>query len=284
MDNNNTVIFLNPKGNKISKAEIESLYRFENRNICINLAHTYKYLENDTIKYDLWYSRLKKEAGDINVLNSKSKAAKLKRIYEEFDSKHFQNMCPPKCCECCNDIFLISLPEFMYILSSLLAKGQYIKLYKFYKKAQMQKRYIDENYEVISKQIYDNFKADDIRFYRIGMSIVSKEPCPFLSSKGRCDIYDDRPSICRAYGYTSMCNLAGNKNLEKENKVFLDAPLIKRADKKYIYQARPIFYFLLKFLDIGNIKNTFELCKKFREEAEENISYKEISQEYIYKK
>lgn len=60
-NNNNIVILLNPKGNKISKAEIESLYKLENRNICINLAHTYKYLKNDTIKYDLWYSELKKK-------------------------------------------------------------------------------------------------------------------------------------------------------------------------------------------------------------------------------
>ena len=51
---------------------------------------------------------------------------------------------------------------------------------------------------------------------------IRREPCVFFGSNGKCEIYEDRPSICRLYGTQDMrCRyeFAGMKTEEEIAKV-----------------------------------------------------------------
>jgi len=48
---------------------------------------------------------------------------------------------------------------------------------------------------------------------------VNREPCVFVMANGKCEIYEDRPSICRAYGTQDMKCRFQNVGMWKEKDI-----------------------------------------------------------------
>jgi len=76
---------------------------------------------------------------------------------------------------------------------------------------------------------------------------VRIEPCVFLNSAGKCDIYEDRPSICRMYGEPEMrCRyeFAGIRTAEEilglsnEDILILDEEAMKGSDMNIFENLR----------------------------------------------
>ncbi|WP_154662810.1 YkgJ family cysteine cluster protein [Ruminococcus albus] len=118
--------------------------------------------------------------------------------------------CLSNCCQCCNDLFFISPPEFYTIL--------------FYLKEYMGEDYILAKIQYSQAMLnklknacpsYDDYSSSYLSFDKdLYISLHDtlenhKIRCPFLNSKGHCDIYPVRPLICRLYGWKIQCKNIG---------------------------------------------------------------------------
>ena len=70
---------------------------------------------------------------------------------------------------------------------------------------------------------------------------IRTEPCVFFGSDGRCEIYEDRPSICRAYGNEHMrCRYEFSNITTKEEIAKADKKKIRELDEKALDPNFPI--------------------------------------------
>lgn len=121
--------------------------------------------------------------------------------------------CSKGCNECCRQHFTISTAEFYYIVDRIIETkgidvlngymlrgiGQWVE-YKV-KQPDMAKRYMKNldgyaNEEKLNTILVDALNAPEL----------FEEECIFVGEDGGCDIYEYRPSICRAHGCTNLFN------------------------------------------------------------------------------
>ena len=77
---------------------------------------------------------------------------------------------------------------------------------------------------------------------------INLEPCIFFGSDGKCEIYEDRPSICRAYGTQDMKCRFQNVGMWKEKDIAncsLDD--IKALDELAMDRDFPVLGKMVKF-------------------------------------
>ena len=77
---------------------------------------------------------------------------------------------------------------------------------------------------------------------------VRREPCVFFGSDGKCEIYEDRPSICRAYGTQDMKCRFQNVGMWKEKDIAnCSMDDIKALDELAMDKDFPVLGKMVKF-------------------------------------
>lgn len=267
-DRKNT-IFLNENVPCASDIELRSSFFINKRNIVVCLAPTFQYAsgyeEIDAEEEKKYHEEIKvtKEVSEMKI-NPLSKYRKIQKAYEEYDKKikDLNVKCISGCSLCCSDLFLISEPEFLYMVSCLIQEKRYTDLFRIYKKARLQTAYVKENFNFIYEMITSDRDPTSNLFYNIGASVQMAESCPALRN-GRCLCYKVRPSICRVYGFTGVCEYIGNKERNELNKPLFDVPFYIRDGARHSDARQPISFFAERYLSRGNIKELKNKLQKF---------------------
>lgn len=132
-----------------------------------------------------------------------------KKLENHYQGKKRKPPCAKGCASCCSQFFEISELEFSIIyegikhlddnkLSDLSSRSKI--LYGSFKEhwPQFYADYFNE----------DNIKRNDDEYYSLTDRFEVAMPCVFLSNEGSCDIYLNRPFICRTtgVGFTHLIN------------------------------------------------------------------------------
>ena len=138
-------------------------------------------------------------------------------------------------------------------------------------KVERKMSYIRENFPVIYEQVMHDYSVKEMQYFNIGMSVQCMEKCPFLNKYGKCTAYDVRPVICRVYGTTQPCGIAGNGYKSVPSFKPEDIITLKHSGRRFISQNRTIEYFSAKYLSLEKIDNTMKILKSFTEDTEEEF-------------
>ena len=77
---------------------------------------------------------------------------------------------------------------------------------------------------------------------------INREPCVFVDENGKCEIYEDRPSICRCYGTQDMKCRYQNVGMWKEKDIAnCSIQDIKTLDEIAMDKEFPILGKMVKF-------------------------------------
>jgi len=77
---------------------------------------------------------------------------------------------------------------------------------------------------------------------------INREPCVFVGSRGECEIYEDRPSVCRCYGTEDMkCRYQNVGMWKQEDIANCSLEDIKKLDELAIDKDFPILGKMVKF-------------------------------------
>lgn len=284
------ILISNPKAKKKYLPGAFELYNLHREVICINISPTYGYLEAAAIdeKTETCYIETIKDNEvqiTMNTENKKSKYAKIISSYDAFQQEIIvmqnQSHCASSCSLCCNDVFYITLQEFLTIMAFYIKEKKVHRLLGIYKKAKIQSKYIAENYKGVHLEINSNYDIKDPRFFNILMNINLKETCPFLNRLGKCDCYDARPIICREYGNTTTCMIISNPQNPIANRILDNVAIMSDGINIFLKKPRPIYFFIEKYLSPGKISSTFNLVKSFVEDNEEDFTKKVLDEEWI---
>jgi len=217
-------------------------------------------------------------------INENSKLAKIHiktREYNDYSiSVMVKNTCPHGCNKCCQDYFFISIVEFYLILERLLQTKDKLDEYieKAIKYEQSFKQLYPKEFGTLSELMPNNYlnQFEDKYFSdnRVGLT---KLDCIFINDKGKCDIYNFRPSICRLFGTEETCKIIQNKSFKSEFRKELLAEIISinGNGQRIIERPYPIFYFFSHFLSEEYKDQTIHTTKMFRDVSEEQfLNYK----------
>lgn len=276
--NRKNVIFLNETVPCASASELRSPFFINKRNIVACLAPTFKYASGyekiDTEKEKKYHEEIKaaKEVSEMKI-NHLSKYKKIQKAYEEYDkkTKELNVKCISGCSFCCSDLFLISEPEFLYMISLLVRENRYAELFRIYKKARIQTAYIKENFTFIYELLTSDRGPASNFFYNIGASFQMAVSCPALKN-GKCICYRGRPSICRVYGFTGTCEYIGNRERKELNKPLFNVPFYIRDGARYSDARQPISFFAERYLSPGKINELIKKLRKFTGVSENELT------------
>ncbi len=151
--------------------------------------------------------------------------------------------CAPGCSGCCRGLFYVSKLDILLIADAFTTLDSDSQ-----KRAESKARAIKR----LMKDLFGISKFDKIddHMESIFYKRFSDTPCPFLSSEGRCDIYDSRPFICRLQGFPfhngsrwefeSCCELnsALRTKLDREN----DTELFRFDFKAFSQSEKRLFF------------------------------------------
>lgn len=276
----NILLLTNSNEAVFSHKGIDALFSLNRNLICLCLSPTYEYCHNayllDDADAGCYYEHIldkDMESDEPMKVNALSKYSAVKRAFDIYDNKtgKLSNTCPAKCSQCCNDIFFISQMEFLYILSDMMLRKKYMEMYQAHTKAERKMAYIRENFPVIYEQVMHDYSVKEMQYFNIGMSVQCMEKCPFLNKYGKCTAYDVRPVICRVYGTTQPCGIAGNGYKSVPSFKPEDIITLKHSGRRFISQNRTIEYFSAKYLSLEKIDNTMKILKSFTEDTEEEF-------------
>jgi len=77
---------------------------------------------------------------------------------------------------------------------------------------------------------------------------INREPCVFVGKDGRCEIYEDRPSICRTYGEEHMrCRFEYAEIFTKKHIENCSVEDIKELDEAAMDKDFPILGKMVRF-------------------------------------
>lgn len=146
--------------------------------------------------------RSKKITSQIPVVNRDSIFAPLYDAYNYLDQST-KCKCPKNCHLCCEDYFLITEREYLFIANYLINNFSESAINTYVMKAKkIMIDFYSQHPELQFKFSPTMTHIDVVNFYRFisEESRASSDFCIFLNDQGKCDIYPVRPLICRTYG------------------------------------------------------------------------------------
>ena len=279
---NDTVLLSNPAYVEPERLDhVSGMMELNHSNVLIKLHPTKAYLSTDIVKeLNCCYSNhnevLHKEGDRLRVkIHPKSKFAKMRkkqRRYDEVTERDgIKKYCIEGCSACCNTLFYITENEFLYIVAWLIMQGKVDKLPIAYMNAVRQAYYVAENYPLLAESIHDDYTALQKRFYNLGETVILLESCPFLDEEGKCVCYDGRPNICRRYGITDSCMRRMKPEHPSYNEILMDNLFLSKNSEYFMRQARPIYFFVQKYLSPDTVQSTVDLAQMFVTKSESDF-------------
>lgn len=228
----------------------------------------------------------KKKKKCHSQIKENSKLANMYRVNRSYDNYMdelgIRNTCPVNCNECCSHYFLVSENEFLMILEYLLSKGKE-EFKKITDSAKEYEFYFEKNFPEQYKQLDSYMPAsgnffERRSFFDVSSHLMNIQPCIFLNDKGKCDVYEVRPHVCRTYGSSSGCYKLNNQemffkeldNLRESHILIKDSSQNSIAKRPY-----PLFYWFSFFLNEVYADLTLEKMQKIRDLSE--LNYYEFS-------
>lgn len=206
-------------------------------------------------------------------IHAESKLANVYKVYNDYKNacaqKGICNACTKGCSQCCNDYFFVTENEFLLILEELLYRKADIKDY--ISRAKNVIDYVGKIHPEILKKLNEcmplSFDKMDISFFRDTINPKDLPKCIFLDDNNRCSIYNVRPTICRGYGMTEVCEIINNekKEFQENDKMYMETSVISRTDgmgSEIIKRPYPLFYWFAFFLDDPKYNLTMEKVKR----------------------
>ncbi|MGF7105696.1 Fe-S-cluster containining protein [Lachnospiraceae bacterium PH1-22] len=191
-------------------------------------------------------------------IKEKSKLAKMHKVNMEYDdyveANGLKGKCLEKCNVCCSDYFYVSELEFLLILERLLSKGiscvdDYIDKARKYEnefKVKFPKEYekLDKVMPPVDNYSNEYFYDGDISNTGLG--------CVCLGEDGLCEIYENRPVVCRLYGTMQKCEYIGNVDISpeiREHYVVSNIVVNKEGSGPMLQRPYPLFYWFTFFME-----------------------------------
>lgn len=192
----------------------------------------------------------------------------LKNSYQNFDdildSKHIKNQCLTHCTDCCYDHYFTTLFEFLLTFESLY-KRVYLDLNYYYQKACERDAFFREHLkqETLSINPYTfNSQLSNLFLDHndLDQHNIKHLPACMMLRNGMCDVYSERPNICRLYGTTIRCEYINNSTYEDDKEIQMAID--------HLYQLPegirlPLWFWYYHFTKPAHIKQTIALLHQF---------------------
>ncbi len=193
-------------------------------------------------------------------INGESKLANMYRAIDIYDNicidKNICNSCINGCSKCCSDFFFVPENEFLMIVEELLYRKEDITEYVAKAKKIIEK--ITIMHPEIMKKLDEYMPSSyntglDSEFFKDLFNDPNLPKCIFLDGNNKCSIYKIRPTICRIYGTTGVCEYINNPatEFEEKQKMILECEIITNSknEQPIIKRPYPLFYWFGYFLD-----------------------------------
>ena len=123
--------------------------------------------------------------------------ARLDEAFEQVKQAHPDCVkCKQGCSDCCFALFDLSLIEAIYL------NHHFYRQFKGQAQEQLLERAnrADRKVYKIKKELYRAFQGGEQEEQVLVRAAQERVRCPLLNDEDRCDMYDQRPMTCRAYG------------------------------------------------------------------------------------
>lgn len=197
-------------------------------------------------------------------INEKSKWAAIYKANKAFDEavevSQRGSLCPTTCSICCDALFPVSEEDFLFIID-YLCHGDLDLLDEKIASAWIISDHIQKHFpkywQELSGEMETTYDWHNIerKYFGNDFQLSASLPrCMFLSREGRCEIYEQRPQVCRSFGTDYPCSISQNKVTEEgiessSNLSGVHNSIGSNTRQRLVKRPYPLFYWFTYFLE-----------------------------------